>query len=561
VKVEHGMCKNAASWRLLLTVLVAGGCASTPTGPDGRLGSRVGDEVRDDLREDDGPRILPETHFAAGQLFERQGFYNKALAQYRRATLLNHDYDEAYGRLGLLHSLMGQRDQAVAALRRAVELRPAHAVYLNNLGFELALQGRWEESRGFLQRAVHIEPQFARAHVNLGMVLCRLGRFDEALTTFQQAVPQADAFYNVGLMYRAQDRYAEAVDTFRYVLALDAQFTAAQRQLDELEPQLGLPEPQVADPGALTAATWGPMNRAAFLAMHGQPTGNEGISTPRQRFWPGAARFFAAHGGGQVESPSDRRTQAATMFQGDSPTQQPTTVLPDQMPVTDAASIPVEPTEPLESGGTFDAPLGADHRRPTSPFTPPVTDLATIFELEQRMTAAGADAPDSMKQTDPSLATLEGEPFLNRYFGPPTTAAELPPQPSPHDRPTMGGTVFPELLGRTSPFHSPGEWPDTNRNLREHQQNLDEVRNEIRCLEEELMEIEEPCESFLEPEAGAEDFSDAPFRDRTSSSDAAPAGTTPTRSERSQQGRRGARGHGSAVQPESMRNHKSNEGP
>ena len=85
----------------------------------------------------DAPKILPETHFAAGRLFESQGLFGKAIYQYRKAVSVNHHYAEAYGRLGLLLSMTGSRREAVDAFRSAAKLKPRDATLKNNLGFEL----------------------------------------------------------------------------------------------------------------------------------------------------------------------------------------------------------------------------------------------------------------------------------------------------------------------------------------------------------------------------------------------------------------------------------------
>jgi len=186
------------------------------------------------------PRILPQTHFAAARLFEQQGQVEKAIIQYRKAVAVNHDYTDAYDRLGVLLGHLGRHADAEKALRRAVELEPDRATLRNNLGYEYALQGRWADAEAEISNAIRLDPQFTRAHVNLGMVLAKSERFEEALEAFDKVLPEADAFYNLGLMFRSQHRYQDAADAFRHVLMLDADFTAAQRQLEMIAPQLAL---------------------------------------------------------------------------------------------------------------------------------------------------------------------------------------------------------------------------------------------------------------------------------------------------------------------------------
>ena len=70
------------------------------------------------------PKILPETYFAAAQLFEAQGLLGKAIVQYRKAVLVNRNYAEAFHNLGILLGKVGKHDDAMAALQRATKLRP-----------------------------------------------------------------------------------------------------------------------------------------------------------------------------------------------------------------------------------------------------------------------------------------------------------------------------------------------------------------------------------------------------------------------------------------------------
>jgi tetratricopeptide (TPR) repeat protein len=203
-----------------------------------------------DIPEAETPKILPETHFAAGKLFEAQGLPNKAITQYRKAIATNHHYVEAYNRLGMLYGRLGMHDDAVKVFQQAIALKPDNATLHNNLGFEYAMQGRWAEAERSLRRALELQPDFQRAHVNLGLVLGRMGRFDESLECFLAALPEPDAYYNLGLMYRGYDRFEDAADVFEYVLSLDPQFAAARKQLDILVPELeAIRAKQAAEPG------------------------------------------------------------------------------------------------------------------------------------------------------------------------------------------------------------------------------------------------------------------------------------------------------------------------
>ncbi len=201
-------------------------------------------------REEVPPKILPETYFAAGSLLEAQGLLGSAIEQYQKATAVNHEYVAAYHRLGLLFSAVGRHDEATKALRRAVVLLPDNAILRNNLGYSLMLQRSWADAEREFSRALELNPGFPRACINHGMALSRLGRFDAALASFEAVLPEADASYNLGLMYRGQHRFEKAVEIFRRVLSINPGFTAARTQLEQLAPHFPPAPPSEAVAGA-----------------------------------------------------------------------------------------------------------------------------------------------------------------------------------------------------------------------------------------------------------------------------------------------------------------------
>lgn len=182
------------------------------------------------------PKILPETHVAAGRMFEAQRDTSQAIQQYRKAVAVNHRNVVAHQRLGYLLGQVGEHAEAIEVLGRAVTLDPSNAVLRNNLGFELMHVQRWKEAEAELRTAIRLQPGFARAHVNLAMVLCQTSRFDEALAEFERVLPDADAHYNMGLLHRGQKRYSEAQASFERVLRINPAFTAARKQLAEVAP-------------------------------------------------------------------------------------------------------------------------------------------------------------------------------------------------------------------------------------------------------------------------------------------------------------------------------------
>jgi len=258
-------------------LLVAASCAKHDNGlmgyPKYRSRTAPGGTSRE-MPDQPPPRILPETYYAAGRMFEQQGAIDQAVEQYRKAVALNHNYAAAYQRLGLVLSITDRHDEALAALSRAVELKSDNAVLRNNLGFELLYQQRWAEAERHLREAVRIDPKLARAHINLGLLLARIERHDEALDSFRRAIPEPDAYYNLGLVLRAQKRYEQAAEAFNHVLSLNPEFTAARRQLAQIQDKIEKVEQQD------RAETTLPAERPTVAASEPDPSPTTVVEAP-----------------------------------------------------------------------------------------------------------------------------------------------------------------------------------------------------------------------------------------------------------------------------------------
>lgn len=226
---------------LSVLVLVGSGCSHNdqPTARQHKPHWKsVDNQSAVSAKEAPPPKILPDTHFAAGRLFERQGLAEKAIQQYRKAIAVNHNYGDAHHRLGVLLSATGRHEEALPLLRRAATLKPGSAVIHNDLGFELLFHHAWVEAEQEFRRATQILPRYPRAYVNLGLALSQQGRFDDALAAFLEVLPEPDAHYNLALLLRGQQRYAEATESLHTVLRLDPNFRAAHLQLEQITPRL-----------------------------------------------------------------------------------------------------------------------------------------------------------------------------------------------------------------------------------------------------------------------------------------------------------------------------------
>lgn len=184
------------------------------------------------------PDIMPQTHYAAGRLFEKQGAALRASKQYKKALLRDPKHVPSLSRLGMLYAKQGHYPQAEEYLQRAVEIWPNSPQVRNNLGFCYIMQERWYDAEAEFRNTLKLNPSFVRARVNLAMALSKQNRFEEALGEFRLAVPEPEAYYNLGLLYHSAQRYQEAASAFEIALQKNPKLTIAKLRLDRIKLQL-----------------------------------------------------------------------------------------------------------------------------------------------------------------------------------------------------------------------------------------------------------------------------------------------------------------------------------
>ncbi len=223
-----------------LLIIGTSGCQSPQQGASAELNRQRLSGFPSDLaepREAVSPKILPETHVAAGRLHESQGKLGRAAEQYRLAIAAQPNHVEAHNRLGIVLDGLGKFDEADRAFARAIRLAPGRADLRNNLAFSYIMQRRWPEAQVELNKALELQPDFARARVNLAMVMAQQDLFEEAFENFNRVLRPEDAWYNMGLMYQSRKRPVEAAQAFKQALQANPKLTAAQKRLELLPPE------------------------------------------------------------------------------------------------------------------------------------------------------------------------------------------------------------------------------------------------------------------------------------------------------------------------------------
>jgi tetratricopeptide (TPR) repeat protein len=217
-----------------------------------RLYSEQGDpkraaEVLNAIPVDDrSPRI----EFALGASYEQLKKNKDAIAAYHRA--LDMEPDNLDTERGLANALLGdgQLDEALKVLNVIVAAEPQDAQSQIHISEIERRQGQYDAALKTLEKAKPLAPDSLELTYNEALIYDSLGRYDDAIGVLNKLVSDsahADGKYTDGekanrsifldrlaIIYREEDKFAEAVATYKQQIALGGEYvkTGYQGEID-----------------------------------------------------------------------------------------------------------------------------------------------------------------------------------------------------------------------------------------------------------------------------------------------------------------------------------------
>ena len=177
---------------------------------------------------------------------------------YRQILKAKPGHADALYRLGNVLVRQEKLEQALKAYERAAVAAPEMAAVQLNLGNIHYLRGRYENALTAYRKATALEPDNAGIHINLANVFRRLQDWQQVIAALQQALavnpqhPQRNHIQsNLGNILLKQQRYDEATDVFRQIVAQDPHNATAAHMLAALTGG----KPKIA-PSAFVVATF-----------------------------------------------------------------------------------------------------------------------------------------------------------------------------------------------------------------------------------------------------------------------------------------------------------------
>ena len=182
-------------------------------------------------------RDYAEAHNNLGIAYFKLGNSTEALAHYRRSLEIRPGHGPTHKLLATLYLVQGEREMAEAQFKEAFELTPGDSEVLYNLGTIYHQRGDVEGAITLYKEAIRTDPTHFKARSNLGVAYAEKGDYDPAIKELTEALrlsPDAEAHYNLALVYEMMGLGGLASEEFKRALEADPDFEPAKESLNKL---------------------------------------------------------------------------------------------------------------------------------------------------------------------------------------------------------------------------------------------------------------------------------------------------------------------------------------
>lgn len=207
--------------------------------------------------------VGPDVFIAAGRMYETQGKFTEAQAQYEKALKASPNDLASLISIARLHDRQGNFPKAIEAYNRAAKAHPKSGLVQNDLGLCYARHKDENQAVASLTAACELSPKNPKYRNNLATVLVEAGRTDDAFRHLKALNSEGVAHYNLAYMLTARGRQEEAANHLRLALQAEPQLQAANELLAQVT---GQPVQQLQQQIPQIAAQ-PPMDQQRALAM------------------------------------------------------------------------------------------------------------------------------------------------------------------------------------------------------------------------------------------------------------------------------------------------------
>ncbi len=140
----------------------------------------------------------PKAHYALGDIYYKEGNYDQALEEFKKALELNQNFAEIYNNVGLIYEQKGLYNEALREYEKALKMScifdNTYIHIHNNMGNAYTRMNLYNKAILQYKKALELNPNYPQAHFNLGVIYHKQGRFDEATKEYEKVVKLSPDF-------------------------------------------------------------------------------------------------------------------------------------------------------------------------------------------------------------------------------------------------------------------------------------------------------------------------------------------------------------------------------
>ncbi|MEM3400055.1 MAG: ATP-binding protein [Candidatus Micrarchaeia archaeon] len=260
-----------------------------------------------------------KTYYYRGNDYYEREDYDRAIANYNMAIVLNPKFAEAYFNRALAYYNKKEYDRSIADYTRAAELDPRNAVIYNNRGDAYYRKQEFDKAIADYDMAIKLNRKYLKAYYNRGLAYACKQEYEKAIEDFNMVIELnpnfAEAYHIRGLAYDYMGDYAAAIENYDKAIELNPNFTEAiqHREIAKQKLDSGYVPDTGSEGGGVTPGVPGEYQGINAIKLMSKPNIkfsdvaglekekeaiNEAIVYPLQN--PELARKYGKFGGGAI---------------------------------------------------------------------------------------------------------------------------------------------------------------------------------------------------------------------------------------------------------------------
>lgn len=170
---------------------------------------------------------LAHIYINRGQYYYyNKGLYNKAMADFDQATILDPNNTVAYIERGKVFNKRKQYDRALTEYNQAIRLKTRFEHAYNGRGKSYYFKGQYNKAIADFDKAIRINPKYVNAYINRGHVFSNKKQYDRALINYNKAIrldpKQANAYSSRAVIHSFKGEYNKAIIDLDQAIRLDS---------------------------------------------------------------------------------------------------------------------------------------------------------------------------------------------------------------------------------------------------------------------------------------------------------------------------------------------------